>query len=123
MSKKGFTLFEVLIALGVFALAVTGLALALQSAVDAALNARSRMLARTIIESRLAAAMADPPMNGKREIDARSNNGIAVLETFEQTEIRNPDETILPGMWKLIVTAGPLPSGGKERAEILIYKP
>jgi type II secretion system protein I len=123
MSKKGFTLFEVLIALGVFALAVTGLALALQAAVDAALNARSRMLARTIIESRLAAAMADPPMNGKREIDARSNNGIAVLETFEHTEIRNPDGTVLPGMWKLIVTAGPLPGGGKERAEILLYKP
>ena len=110
-------------ALGVFAVAVTGLALALQSAVDAALNARARMLARTIIESRLAAAMADPPMNGSREIDPRSNSGISVLETFEQTEIRNADGTILPGMWKLVVTAGPLPSGGKERAEILIYKP
>jgi type II secretion system protein I len=123
MSKRGFTLFEVLMALGVFAVAVTGLALALQSAVDAALNARARMLARTIIESRLAAAMADPPMNGRREIDPRSNSGISVLETFEQTEIRNADGTILPGMWKLVVTAGPLPSGGKERAEILIYKP
>jgi type II secretion system protein I len=123
MSKRGFTLFEVLMALGVFAVAVTGLALALQSAVDAALNARARMLARTIIESRLAAAMADPPMNGRREIDPRSNSGISVLETFEQTEIRNADGTILPGMWKLVVTAGPLPSGGKERAEIMIYKP
>jgi len=40
MTNRAFTLFEVIIALGVFAIAVTGLALALQSAVDAALMAR-----------------------------------------------------------------------------------
>jgi len=123
MNKKGFTLFEVLIALGVFAVAATGLALAIQSIVDAGLNVRGRMLARMIIESRLAAAMTDPPKDGRREIEGRTNNGISVLETFEQTEIKNSDGSTLPGMWKLKVTAGPLPGGGKEEAEILVYKP
>ena len=122
-TKKAFTLFEVLVALGVFAVAVTGLALALQSAMDAALNARERMLARTMIESRLAAAMANPPLDGRREIDARTNSGIRVLETFEQAEIRNTNNAILPGMWKLKVTAEPARGGIKEIAEILVYRP
>ena len=123
MKTKAFTLFEVLIALGVFAVAVTGLALALQSAVDAALNARSRMLARTMIESRLASAMANLPLDGRREIDGRTNNGIHVLETFEQTEIRDTNNAILPGMWRLKVTAEPVCGGIKEIAEILVYRP
>ena len=122
-TNKAFTLFEVLIALGVFAVAVTGLALALQSAMDAALNARERMLARAMIESSLAAAMANPPLDGKREIDARTNSGIRVLETFEQAEIRNTNNAILPGMWKLKVTAEPARGGVKEIAEILVYRP
>jgi type II secretion system protein I len=123
MRIRAFTLFEVLIALGVFAVAVTGLALALQSAVDAALNARSRMLARTMIESRLAAAMANPPLDGQREIDGRTNNGIRVLETFNQAEIRDTNNAILPGMWTLKVTAEPARGGIKEIAEILVYRP
>ena len=123
MKTKAFTLFEVLIALGVFAMAVTGLALALQSAVDAALNARSRMLARTMIESRLASAMANPPLDGRREIDGRTNNGMHVLETFEQAEIQDTNKAILPGMWRLKVTAEPGRGGIKEMAEILVYRP
>ncbi|MFM8716158.1 MAG: prepilin-type N-terminal cleavage/methylation domain-containing protein [Spartobacteria bacterium] len=123
MKIKAFTLFEVLIALGVFAVAVTGLALALQSAVDAALNARSRMLARTMIESRLASAMANPPLDGRREIEGRTNNGIHVVETFEQAEIRDTNNAILPGMWRLKVTAEPARGGIKETAEILVYRP
>ena len=123
MKTKAFTLFEVLIALGVFAVAVTGLALALQSAVDAALNARSRMLARTMIESRLASAMDNPPLDGRREIDGRTNNGIHVVETFEQAEIRDTNNAILPGMWRLKVTAEPARGGIKEMAEILVYRP
>jgi len=123
MRNRAFTLFEVLIALGVFAVAVTGLALALQSAVDAALNARSRMLARTMIESRLASAMANPPLDGRREIDGRTNKGIHVLETFEQAEIRDTNNAILPSMWRLKVTAEPARGGTKEIAEILVYRP
>lgn len=119
----GFTLFEVLIALGVFAIAVTGLALALQSAVDAALTARQRALARLVIESRLSAAMTDPPLDGRREIDARTNNGIGVVETFEQEKIQTTNGTDLPGMWKLKVVAEFGRNGTKESAEILIYKP
>jgi len=123
MNKRGFTLFEVLIALGVFAIAVTGLAIGLQSAVEAALTARQRALARFVIESRLAAAMTDPPLDGKRESEGRTNNGISVLETFEQVELTDTNGQIIPGMWKLRVEADLGRGGSKESAEILVFRP
>lgn len=123
MTRRGFTLFEVLVALGVFAIAVTGLAIGLQSTVEAALGARERALARFMIESRLAAAMTDPPLDGRREIDGRTNNGISVVETFEQVELTDANGQIIPGMWKLQVTAELGRGGSKERAEILVFRP
>jgi type II secretion system protein I len=123
MNRQGFTLFEVLIALGVFAIAVTGLAIGLQSAVEAALSARQRALARFVIESRLAAAMTDPPLDGKRTIDARANNGVTVEETFEQIELQDTNGQIIPGMWKLQVTAKFSADGTSERAEIMVFRP
>ena len=123
MNKRGFTLFEVLIALGVFAIAVTGLAIGLQSAVEAALSARQRALARLVIESRLAAAMTDPPLNGKRTIDARANNCVSVEESFEQIELKDTNGQIIPGMWKLQVTAKFSADGTAERAEIMVFRP
>ncbi|MCX6964204.1 MAG: type II secretion system protein [Verrucomicrobia bacterium] len=123
MTRRGFTLFEVLVALGVFAIAVTGLAIGLQSAVEAALSARQRALARFVIESRLAAAMTDPPLDGKRTIDGATNNGISVVETFEQVELQDTNGQIIPGMWKLQVTAEFGRDPTKEQAEILVYRP
>lgn len=123
MTKRGFTLFEVLIALGVFAIAVTGLVIGLQSTLDAALNARQRALARFVIESRLAAAMTDPPLDGKRTIEGQTNNGISVVETFEQVELQNTNGQIIPGMWKLQVMAEFGKDRTKEQAEILVYRP
>lgn len=121
--RGGFTLFEVLVALGVFALAVTGLVIALQATVDAALFARERSLARVVIESRLAMALADPPLDGERTIDPRDNNGIGVLETMEEVEIVQTNGEALPGMWRLRVEAKWGDDETMESAEVLLYQP
>lgn len=120
---SAFTLFEVLVAMGVFVIAVTGLALALESAVQAAFEARGRALCRVALESRLAVAMADPP-NGRRIIEARDNHGIRVEEALDPFEARTTNGTPITGLYTLKITAdfGSL-GAGKESAEILLYKP
>ena len=123
-SQSAFTLFEVLIALGVFVIAVTGLALALDSAVLAAVEARERALARVVLESRLAAAMSDPPANGKRVVEARDNNGIRIEESLDPFEAKTTNGTPVAGLWKLKISAEfGRGRAGRESAEILIYKP
>jgi len=121
----GFTLFEVMIALGVFAIAVTGLAIALETAVESALEARERSLARMQLESRLALSMADPPISGRRIIEARDNNGIRVEETLVPYEAKTIKGTVAPGLWKLniVIDLGKKAGKGKETAEILLYRP
>lgn len=121
---SAFTLFEVLIALGVFAISVTGLAIALDSAVMAAFEARERALARFVLESRLSAVMSDPPLKGTRIIEARDNNGIRVEETMVKFEAQTTNGTPVTGLWKLTVSADwGRRDKSKETAEILFFKP
>jgi len=121
--SSGFTLFEVLIALGVFAIAVTGLAIALDSAVMSVFEARERALARVVLESRLSAVMSDPPMNGRRVIDARDNNGVRVEETMEKFEAQTTNKMAVTGLWKIRISADWGRSDrSKETAEILLFK-
>lgn len=122
--RGAFTLFEVLVALGVFAIAVTGLAIALDSAVMAAFEARERALARMVLESRLSAVLSDPPPGGRRVIEARDNNGVRVEETMDQFEAKTTNGVPVTGLWKLKVTADwGRRDKSKETAEILLFRP
>ena len=88
--RRGFTLFEVLIALGVFAIAATGLALALQAVVDGALAARQRMAARDV--SALAhaerSAGAEEPAKLARRISRLTR--LARAMRAQQAQLRLP---------------------------------
>lgn len=111
-----------LIALGVFAIAVTGLAIALESAVQAALEARERTFARLQLDTRLSACLADPPITGRRVIEARDNQGVRIEETMVPYEAKTTNNEAVVGLWKLKILAD---WGGKkqETAEIILYRP
>lgn len=118
----GFTLFEVLIALAVFMLAVTGLALALDTALRAALEVRERSFCRTELESRLAFCQANPPQPGTpRILEAAQNHGVRVEETLAPYSAKNRSGVDVVGLQKLTIIAT---SGSQsDRAEILLNLP
>lgn len=121
MNRRAFSLFEILVALGVFAVAVTGLALALDAAVGSALEARERTLARSVLESRLAFCLANPPLEGRRVVEAADNNGVRIEESLDPVELKTSNGVILPGMYRLAIEAR-WGRGGTEKAEILFLQ-
>lgn len=121
LKEGGFTLFEVLIALAVFMLSVTGLAVALDTALQAALQVRQRSLCRSELESRLAYCLANPPPEGSpRIMEAGQNHGIRVEESLTAYPARNSAGEEITGLKKLLI----ITKAGTEsdRAEILINR-
>jgi type II secretion system protein I len=119
--KGGFTLLEVLLALGVFALAAVGLIVAIDTALRAALSVRDRSMARRELESRLAYCLADPPGPSKRVLTPEQNHGVRVEETLVPWPMKNGDGKEVAGMKKLTILTGTGDSA--EKAEILLYRP
>ena len=122
LPTRGFTLFEVLIALAVFMLAVTGLAIALDTALQAALEVRQRSFCRSELESRLAYCQANPPPEGSpRVLEAARNHGVRVEESLTPFPARNAAGAKISGLKKLTITTK---SGTQtDQAEILINRP
>lgn len=121
LKQEGFTLFEVLIALAVFMLAVTGLAVALDTALQAALQVRQRSLCRSELESRLAYCLANPPLEGSpRILEPGRNRGIRVEESLAAYPARNSAGAEIIGLKKLTI----ITKAGNEsdRAEIFINR-
>ena len=119
--QEGFTLLEVLLALGVFALAAVGLVVAIDTALRAALSVRERSMARRELESRLAYCLADPPGPTKRVLTTEQNHGVRVEETLIPWPMKNGDGKEVAGMKKLTILTGT--GDSSEKAEILLYSP
>jgi len=119
---RGFTLFEVLIALAVFMLAVTGLAIALNTALQAALEVRQRSFCRAELESRLAFCQAvPPPVGSTRVLEASKNHGVKVEESLIPWPLKNGQGLEVVGLKKLTIKTT---SGNQtDRAEILLNLP
>jgi type II secretion system protein I len=119
--KGGFTLLEVLLALGIFALAAVGLVVAIDTALRSALEVRERSMARRELESRLAYCLADPPGPAKRILTPEQNHGVRVEEILVPWPMKDGTGKDVPGMKKLTILTGSVNS--PEKAEILLYRP
>jgi prepilin-type N-terminal cleavage/methylation domain-containing protein len=120
--RGGFTLLEVMMALAVFMLAVVGIAKAIDTALQAGIEARSRAQCRQQLESRLAYCLADPPPPGPtRVIEAAKNRGVRVEESLEPFAARNAKGQEIQGLKKLVIKT--ISGNQSESAEILLNHP
>jgi len=127
VKTRGFTLLEVLIALGMFMLAVTGLALALDRAFAASILLRRDDEIRQQIESLVDQAMVLPIDRLQQGVesgpDALGAKYSSVAEPVE--DLVNKDEETLGGLWKITVRAT-WEEGSQEqewKEEFLRYQP
>ena len=127
MRTRGFTLLEVLIALGMFVLAVGGLALALDRAFAASIILRRDDEIRQQIESLIDQAMILPMDTLQQGLESGPDAIGAKYSTVAEPvdDLVNKDEEALGGIWKITVRAA-WEEGGEEqewKEEFLRYQP
>lgn len=106
MKPKAFTLFEMLLAMAMFVMAVGGLALAMDRIFSANVTMRRDGEVRQQLESWLDQAMVTPIQTlvegSESEPDAM---GATYKVTAEPAEIRNMEDQELGGLWWVTVRA------------------
>lgn len=122
--QAAFTLFEIMIALAVFALAALGIAEAMQGTIDVAILARDRVLVRTELESRLAVCLAAPPRPGTpRQVKSTRSDRFQIEETVVPYEAKNREGQPLRDLYQLTILAKPKQPGESEKVSVILYHP
>ena len=126
MKARGFTLLEVLIALGMFVMAVGGLALALDRAFSASLAMRRDGEIRQQIESLIDQALVTPIETLQQGLESGPDAlGVRYTMIAEPVEdLVNREQVTLGGIWKVTVRAKWKESGAEQdwKEEFLRYK-
>ncbi len=121
-ARSAFTLLEILIAVGVFAMAGLGLMIALEATVRGAGTVQRENEIRAQIESRLARLSVGPleEMADESELD-----GTVYDEVVAREEVTDADLTALQGYWRVGVTARWRASGQEQEWAVshLVYQP
>lgn len=127
MKPAGFTLLEVLIALGMFVLAVGGLALALDRAFAASILLRRddeiRQQVESLVDQSMVLSINTLQQGLESGPDALGVKYTTVAEPVE--DLVNKDEQVLGGLWKITVRAV-WEEGSQEqewKEEFLRYQP
>jgi prepilin-type N-terminal cleavage/methylation domain-containing protein len=117
----GFTLFEVLIAVGIFAFAAMGLMMALDASLDGARSTQREADVRNGLENRLARYSSGPLRAGE---DDEEENGVQYHAEIGREEVTKSDRTILRGFWRVRVTAKWSDSRGPQQWTLshLLYR-
>lgn len=119
--RRGFTLLEMLTAMGVFCFAVLGLLYALEVSVDASRELQREKAVRTQLENRLARLSLPPLKALSRAVEA---DGVKYTEEIQSEPVKS-DGVDLVGYWRVRVLAQWQAGGETERwdASHLVWNP
>lgn len=124
-SCRGFVLLEIIIALTVFAVAVTGLAVALHSSLDASNQLRRQASVRRGMESLLAEARQQAKREEMQLSRSDETLGLSFQSTLEELKWTNRAGSPVRGLYRLrVVATSTQPDAVPENsAEIYVYRP
>ena len=104
--NNGYLLLEVVIALGIFALAATGFTIALHKSADASDMAAREMQITRILQSSLDEAISIPNLEEGESVQKLEERQIDLVTKYEKMEeMENKDGQPLQEMWRITVTA------------------
>jgi hypothetical protein len=103
---RGYLLLEVVLAMGIFALAATGFTIALQKAADASDMAAREMQVTRMLQSSLDAAISIPVLEEGETSEKLEERQMEIVTKYEKMEeMENQDGQLLQDMWRVTVTA------------------
>ncbi len=100
--RAAFTLLETLVAVGVFGMAALGLLAALGGTVDASRAVQRQAEIRNVMENLLAGLSLGPFTESQTDVTI---DGAVYRQEVVREELQNNEKTILPGYWRVRVTA------------------
>ena len=103
--QAGFTLWEVMLAVAIFALVVTALAVTLIRALDAAKVEQRETAVRLRLQTMLAEARANRLVPGRETQDPDAQGVVYEQEISRLDDLRNQREQPLPNLYTLTVRA------------------
>jgi len=122
--SHGYLLMEVMLAVGIFAMAGVGLISGLNELSKTYVQSRRINEIRTNLESQLNNARIMPLVVGKQSLKPDAD-GVAYETEVALLELTNDDKVVLANLYRLTVTAhwneGNVPQD--EKAEVYIYQP
>ena len=123
-ARKGYILMEVMLAAGIFAIAGVGLAVALNDIAKTYVQARKVNAIRIELQSRLAEARL-VPLSPIKDVSKENTDGVVFKKEIALLEMTNKARTILPGLYRLTLTAEWTEGKEKqeEKAEVYVYQP
>lgn len=128
--RKGFLLLEVVLALGVFAIACTGLTVAFHRMADAASLAQSELRITRILDSALTEQLSFPTVEeGVTQIPVEGTDIELDVEIVPLEDLENQDGELLQQMFHITVTANWFESGEWQTRSVeswrynLMYQP
>lgn len=110
VARGGFMLLEVVLAMGIFAMAATAFAVALHKTADAAMLAKERMMVVRILDSALTEALSQPVLEEnyyRTVLDEKIGGEPVEVDTRIELlpEMPNQDGQFLQQMYRIEVSA------------------
>ncbi|MFZ4681534.1 MAG: PulJ/GspJ family protein [Terrimicrobiaceae bacterium] len=123
-TPRAFTLLEVLLAMGIFAISVLGMMTALNDTLNAASDARTGQRVRSELENRLA-ALEEEDLREMERVTELKSPAMTVKETIRREPVITRGRDQLAGFWRVSVKAEWMAGGERnsEEASILRFKP
>lgn len=123
--RRAYVLLEIIIALTIFAIAVTGLAELLHSTLDSANNLRRQAAVRRGLESLLNEANTKPKREEMALTYRDEGLGIEFSSALEEVKWVNRSGQPVKGLYLLSAAARDLRAGNetRDRAEVYVYRP